>query len=99
MMSLTIASFPSDVRGTGSALALMMLDLGLIAGAPILGLIADAYGFNWMFVSISVFCLIVTGIYAFSSIPVWRERLQQRRNLEFPQSSVTARAAVDESAV
>ncbi len=33
MTSLTIEPFPASVRGTGSALALMMLDVGTIAGA------------------------------------------------------------------
>ena len=60
MTSLTIATFPSEVRGTGSALALMALDIGTIAGAPILGQVGDRFGFKALFATIGVVCLIAT---------------------------------------
>ena len=88
MMSLTIESFPSDVRGTGSALSLMMLDLGLIAGAPVLGQIADSFGFNWMFASIGACSFVTAFLYAWSSVPIWQERWQRRRQLLLAEESV-----------
>ncbi len=66
MTSLTLAQFPKEVRGTGSAVALMMLDLGTIAGAPILGAIGQRYGFAALFSAIGVFCLIVALAYGTS---------------------------------
>ncbi len=68
MTSLTLQSFPSKVRGTGSALALMMLDLGMIAGAPLLGLIGERYGFAAMFASIGGFLFVTAIGYAASSL-------------------------------
>ena len=58
MTSLTVAKFPHDVQGTGSTWALMMLDLGMIAGAPALGVIGDHYGFKAMFVTVGVVCVV-----------------------------------------
>ncbi len=78
MTSLALERFPADVRGTGSALTLMMLDGGLIAGAPILGQIAASFGFDWLFITVGVTCLVVASIYTWSSIPVWVERYRRR---------------------
>ncbi len=79
MTSLTIESFPSEVRGTGSVLALMMLDVGMIAGAPPLGMLADTFGFNAMFVAIGCIMVCATIAYWIASIPVWQERAAQIR--------------------
>lgn len=68
MTSLTLENFPSEVRGTGSALALMMLDLGTIAGAPVLGLIGERYGYAALFATIGLLCLSVGVAYAASRI-------------------------------
>ncbi len=92
MTALTIESFPSDVRGTGSVLALMMLDVGTIAGAPVLGQIAGAWGFNWMFSAIGAFSLVVAVAYASSSIPVWRRRTIQRAETTGPLAKTTITA-------
>lgn len=56
MTSITLAHFPSKLRGTGSALALMMLDLGTIVGAPILGWIGEAYEYPVLFACIGLTC-------------------------------------------
>ena len=55
MTSLTLENYPMAVRGSGSALALMMLDLGTIVGAPVLGLIGERFGFAILFGSIGGF--------------------------------------------
>ncbi len=68
MVSLTLETFPNAVRGTGSALALMMLDLGTLVGAPILGLIGERFGFGVLFASIGVFCLGAATTYAATNV-------------------------------
>ena len=78
MASLALESFPQEVRGSGSSLSLIMLDVGMIAGAPLLGKIAQSYGFPWMYASIGVVCLSVALVYAYSSLRVWRSRRQIR---------------------
>lgn len=67
MTSLTIQPFPTQVRGTASALALMMLDLGMFMGAPILGIVGEAMGYSAMFVMVGIMCLVCTSIYARSN--------------------------------
>ncbi len=63
MTSLTLENYPHAVRGSGSALALMMLDLGTIVGAPVLGLIGERFGFAMLFGAIGGFCLVVAAAY------------------------------------
>ena len=58
MTALTLESFPNELRGTGSALALMMLDAGTIAGAPAFGSIGEHFGFVALFCSIGGLCLL-----------------------------------------
>jgi MFS family permease len=96
MTSLTIESFPTEVRGTGSALALMMMDLGMIAGAPILGMIASAHGFAAMFATIGAFCFVAGIVYAATSIPVWQQRSRARRAVEPIEEPLAAHAVSDE---
>jgi predicted MFS family arabinose efflux permease len=67
MTSLTIERFPTAVRGTASALALMMLDIGTFAGAPILGMIGSRYGFSVLFSTIGGCCLLVAIAYALAA--------------------------------
>ncbi len=74
MTSLALERFPSQMRGTGSALALMMLDLGMVVGSPILGWIADNLGFPFLFIAISLCCWAAFSIYLRDSLVVWRER-------------------------
>jgi predicted MFS family arabinose efflux permease len=64
MTSLTLQPFPIAVRGTGSAIALMMLDLGTFLGAPALGYLGESYGFSVLFATIGGFNLFSGLIYA-----------------------------------
>ena len=82
--SLVLESFPSSVRGTGSSLSLTMLDVGLIAGAPVLGSIADRFGYDWLFITVGTSCFVVGAVYAWSSIPVWRARRAELEEVEAP---------------
>lgn len=105
MTALTIESFPDKVRGTGSALALMMMDLGMIGGAPIMGQIAEVYGFQWMYTAIGALVAVSAVVYTISSVPVWRARRQQRRRRAPVEPARAAEAApaprvvADEAAV
>ncbi len=63
MTSLTLENYPIAVRGSGSALALMMLDLGTIVGAPVLGLIGQRFGFSMLYGAIGGFTLVVAATY------------------------------------
>jgi MFS family permease len=74
MTALSLEPFPNEVRGTGSALSLMALDMGTVAGAPVLGVLAKLGGYGTMFAAIGAACLLVTLLYAAASIPVWRAR-------------------------
>jgi MFS family permease len=67
MTSLTLEAFPKEVRGTGSALALMMLDAGTLIGAPVLGLIGECFGFAALFGSIGALCLVTAAAYGATS--------------------------------
>ncbi len=68
MTALTIARFPVDLRGTGSTLALMLLDLGTICGAPVLGQIGEELGFAALFATIGGVCLAATALFWGSSM-------------------------------
>lgn len=68
MTSLTLEPFPHAVRGTGSALALMMLDGGTLAGAPVLGVIGDRYGFTALFGSVAALCAATAVVYGVSHL-------------------------------
>lgn len=65
MTSITLSHFPSRVRGTGSALALMMLDLGTIIGAPVLGWIGEFYDYPGLFACIGLTCFSSGIIFVF----------------------------------
>ncbi len=67
MTSLTLEAFPKEVRGTGSALALMMLDAGTLTGAPVLGLIGERFGFAALFGSIGALCVVTAAAYGATS--------------------------------
>jgi MFS family permease len=72
--SLFLHTFPSEVRGAGSALSLMVLDLGMIAGAPVLGYVAFHRGYDWLFCAVGAACFVSGTLYGISSIPVWKAR-------------------------
>ena len=77
--SLFLEPFPNASRGAGSALSLMALDVGMIGGAPLMGMIAQRFGYNAMFPAIAAACFAAAGVYAVASIPVWRQRHDARR--------------------
>jgi len=72
--SLFLHTFPSEVRGAGSALSLMVLDVGCIAGAPILGYVAFHRGYDSLFQLVGTMCFVSGIVYGVSSIPVWKTR-------------------------
>ncbi|MDA1014449.1 MAG: MFS transporter [Planctomycetota bacterium] len=72
--SLFLESFADEVRGVGAAFSLMVLDTGMIGGGPLLGLIADHWGYHAMFPTIAGVTLTAGILYFVGSIPVWRAR-------------------------
>jgi len=74
--SLFLHTFAPEVRGIGSALSLMMIDLGTICGAPVLGWLAFHFGYDWLFRAVGCCCLGSGIAYTISSIPVWKARLK-----------------------
>jgi len=79
MMALTVEPFPDELHGTGSALALMSLDLGLVAGSPILAMIvAWQESYDALFVTVGSTVLIIGLLYTLTSVPVWRQRAGQK---------------------
>jgi MFS family permease len=79
MMALTVEPFPDELRGTGSSLALMSLDLGLVAGSPILAMVVAWQGsYDALFVTVGSTVLVVGVLYTLVSIPVWRERARRK---------------------
>tara|TARA_B000000557_G_scaffold227503_1_gene198526 strand:+ start:752 stop:1996 length:1245 start_codon:yes stop_codon:yes gene_type:complete len=66
MTSLAIEPFPREYRGTGSALLSMVIDLGILMGATVLGIIGEHFGFTWLFLTIGVACGLSATHYAFS---------------------------------
>ena len=80
MVSLTLETFPAAVRGTGSALALIMLDLGTLVGAPVLGVIGEHFGFAVLFGSIGAFCFLAAITYGASHVRL--AATEARRNVD-----------------
>jgi MFS family permease len=74
--SLFVQTFPENARGVGSAFALMMVDTGMIGGAPLMGWIAGNYGYNAMFATVGGAVISAIIVYSLASIPVWKERVR-----------------------
>ena len=77
--SLLLESFPDEVRGVGSALSMIAMDLGMIGGSQILGEVAFRFGYNALFVSVALINVTAGIVYTLVSIPVWQQRADQRR--------------------
>lgn len=77
--ALLMESFPDEVRGVGSALSMIAMDLGMICGSQILGEIAFRFGYNTLFVIVALINVTAGIAYTFVSIPVWQQRAQARR--------------------
>ncbi len=80
--SLFLDSFPPDVRGAGSGLSMVALDIGSVGGAQLLGEVAFRFGYDRLFVIVALVTLVMATIYAISSIPVWRERRREASRLD-----------------
>jgi MFS family permease len=78
--SLFLESFPSEVRGAGSALSWIAMDLGMIAGAQILGEVAFHVSYNLLFVIVGLTTFAAGSAYALASIPVWQQRWRAARD-------------------
>lgn len=74
--ALFLERFPAEKRGVGAALSLMVMDAGMICGAPLLGVIADQSGYSAVFLTVSGVCFFAGVVYVVCSVPVWRARLK-----------------------
>ncbi|MHC4877932.1 MAG: MFS transporter [Planctomycetota bacterium] len=72
--SLFFEPFPNESRGAGSALSLMVLDIGMIGGAPLLGEIAAHFGYAAMFTAVAATCFAAGALYTWATIPIWKAR-------------------------
>lgn len=79
MMALTLEPFPLEQHGTGTVLAYMCLDFGMIASAPLLGYVAHHVGYHAMFRIVGTACVLAVGIYAATC--------RNRATVEFPIES------------
>lgn len=72
--ALFFEPFPNESRGAGSALSLMVLDIGMIGGAPLLGEIAAHFGYATMFTTVAAMCFTAGVLYTWATIPIWKAR-------------------------
>ena len=87
MTSLTLERFPVHVRGTGSALGLMMMDVGMLLGAPLLGRIGDHFGYASLFFSIGAICLLSMSTYLLTYL---RQSVIERSSQPFAKTASAA---------
>lgn len=78
LTSLSIERFPAHARATGSAFCMLLTDCGMLVGAPILGWVAGTFGYQWMVGVLACLILIAAAAYAYSSIPVWQARREDK---------------------
>ena len=63
MTSLTLESFPTKHRGTGTALAMMAFDFSAVVGMPIIPWIVVVAGYKAMFLGIAATVTAISGIF------------------------------------
>ncbi len=63
MTALSLQTFPTENRGTGSALALMAFDCGAVFGMPIMARLVVWQGYNTMFLTVAATVAIISIIY------------------------------------
>ena len=78
LTSLAIERFPQESRGAGVALCFLVVDVGNIAGAPLLGHLAEDIGWLALFVTASAACFVSASFFFCVSVPVWRQRARDR---------------------
>lgn len=72
--ALILEPFPNSIRGTGSALFTVCADLGALVGAPLLGTLANRWGFPAVFFVAGAASLFAFLFYVWSSVPIWRKQ-------------------------
>ena len=68
MTSLTVSKFPHELQGTGSTWVLMMVDMGMIFGAPLLGAVGEAFGFQAIFVVVGIIGILSGVVYGAATL-------------------------------
>jgi len=72
--ALFFEPFPNESRGAGSALSLMVLDIGMIGGAPLMGEVAAHFGYAAMFTTVAATCFTAGALYTWATLPIWKAR-------------------------
>ena len=68
MTALVMQSFPTALRGTGSAVALMALDTGTLGSSPVIGWIAFHHGYPTMFLTAAAFVAASIVVFWFMAV-------------------------------
>jgi MFS family permease len=68
VVSLGSGAFPPEYRGSGTAITLGFMDLGVFLFAPLLGWVIDAFGFVPMFLTSAAATLLIGIYYATATI-------------------------------
>jgi MFS family permease len=63
MTALSLQTFPTESRGTGSALSLMAFDCGAVFGMPIMASLVVWQGYNMMFLTVAATVAVISIIY------------------------------------
>ena len=74
--ALFMEPFPAEKRGTGAALSLMVMDTGMLGGAPLLGIVAERSGYGAVSLIVAGACFAAGAVYTVASVPVWKARLK-----------------------
>ena len=63
MTALSLQTFPTEKRGTGTALSLMAFDFGAVVGMPIMARLVVWQGYNTMFLTVAATVAVISIIY------------------------------------
>ncbi|MCH2369491.1 MAG: MFS transporter [Pirellulales bacterium] len=63
MTALSLQTFPTENRGTGTALSLMAFDFGAVVGMPIMARLVVWQGYNTMFLTVAATVAVISIIY------------------------------------
>jgi len=72
--ALMLEPFPYDVRGMGSTLTIMISDMAMVVGAPMLGMVAATFGYEYLFIMSGLVALAATVYFCWMTAPIWHER-------------------------
>lgn len=75
--ALILDHFPDHFRGMGCTVSLMIVDSGMIFGAPLLGMIAERAGYAGMYSTAGCVALAAMLYLLWNTVPIWRARREE----------------------